>query len=187
MKSDREQDGWFGLVQTVMVELADCSEREGAQTLGPRTPLYTLRYDVHGKRVGERSYSSLHRESAAGDCVATHDTEGNIRALFCFTNGEFLNKVIPTYDDNNRVIKELFCDALGNPRYQREHEYDLRGNPTKMTYTKANGIISDKLKYENEYDASGNLIKVTTLKWSTENGKSFYKPTIIIYRTITYY
>lgn len=187
MKSDREHDGLVGPVQAVVIELEDCSEQEGDQTFGPRTPLLTLRYDVGGKRVGERSYSSLHRESAAGDCVATNDTEGKIGALFCFANGRFLNKVMPTYDDNNRIIKELFCDALGNPSYQREHEYDLRGNPIRMTYAKMDGTISDKLKYENEYDSVGNLIKTTILRWSTENGNSFYKPTTITHRTITYY
>jgi hypothetical protein len=187
MKTQREQEGWLGPVGTVVVEMADFLERGGTQILGPRVPLFTLRYDIKGKRVEEKTYYSLHRESGANDCVTSHDTKGNTSALFCFSNGEFLYKVIPTYDSNKRVIKELFCDAMGNPHYKREHEYDARGNPIEMSHSEVNGTIVNKLKYENEYDSVGNLTKVTVFKWSTSNGESFYKPLMVNYQTITYY
>jgi hypothetical protein len=187
MKTQREQEGWVGSVRSVVVETADFLEQGETQSLGPRVPLFTLRYDIEGKRVGEKTYYSLHMESGSGDCVPSHDAKGNTSALFCFSNGEFLYKVIPTYDSNKRVVQELFCDATGKPHYRREHEYDARGNPIEMSYSEADGTIVNKLKYENEYDSVGNLTKVTVFKWSTGKGESFYKPVMVNYQTLTYY
>jgi hypothetical protein len=187
MKTQREQEGWLGPVRAVVVEMADFLERGGTQTLGPRVPLFTLEYDIQGKLVGEKTCYILHGESGVNDCITRYDTEGNISALFCFSGGEFLYKVIPTYDSNKRVVEELFCDAMGNPRYKREHKYDARGKPVEMSHCEINGTIVNKLKYDNEYDSVGNLIKVTILKLVDHGGKSSYKPVSVHFQTVTYY
>jgi hypothetical protein len=187
MKSDREQDGLVGLVRHVVAEMAVFLEQGQRQTLGARVPLFTLQYNTRGKRVGERNYYYLHGESGVGDFVTHQDKASNKFELFCFSNGEFLYKVIPTYDSNNKVVDELFYEATGNLLYRRMHEYDVRGNPIAMSLIAASGTVIDKLKYENEYDIAGNLIKVTILKWSSQGGELSFKPIMVNYRTITYF
>lgn len=187
MKTDREQEGWLGSVKTVIVEKADFLEEADMPALDSREPLFIVHYDIQGRKVNQNTYYHMHGESNPNDFATNYDTEGNISALFCFSKGEFLYKVIPTYDNNKRVVKELFCDAMGNPHYRRDHEYDVRGNPIEMSYSEANGAIINKLKYDNEYDSVGNLIKVTIHKWVNHGGKPFYKPISIHFQNITYH
>ncbi len=186
MKTQREQEGWVGPVRTVAVAMAHFIEEGETQKLGPPVPLFTLRYDIQGRRVGQKTFYSVHREAGPADYVTRYDAKGN-SALFCFSNGEFLYKVIPAYDGNKRLVKELFCDAMGNLRYTRSHKYDARGNAIEMTYSNAKQTIVNRLRYENEYDSLRNLTKTTVFEWTPGGGEPSYKPIMVNYQTINYY
>jgi hypothetical protein len=185
MKSEREQDGWFGLVQFVVVEMAEYLDQDGRQTLGRRVPLFTLEYDTEGKRVAEKTYYSLHGTSDVNECLLRQSVDGSRNALFCFSGGEFVYKVIQNFDAHGRIVSELFSDIMGKPHHKREQKYDVHGNPVEMSLTTPTGTVVDRIKYENEYDAVDNLIKVKILKWILDDGR--YKPIMVNYQTVTYY
>ena len=65
---------------------------------------------------------------------------------------------------------------------------DEKGNQIEETsFETRDGSIRDKYSRTYEFDARGNWIKRTTSKWVTKDGKSYYAPAYVDYRTITYY
>lgn len=67
---------------------------------------------------------------------------------------------------NGKLVAQRRIDSEGHPALEVKLEL-----PAGLTY---------------EFDAQGNWIKRTTSKWMTKDGKSFYAPAWVDYRTITY-
>ena len=127
----------------------------------------------------------------------------------------YSNKFTFQYDDQKRLIEKAWLQNngelsikyvykySGNPANQREElvyssdgslnqRYisilDDKGNEVEQTsFETKDGSIRGKYKYAYEFDAQRNWIKRTTSKWVTKDGKSYYAPAYVDYRTITYY
>lgn len=79
------------------------------------------------------------------------------------TQGELASKTIQTFDDNGNLIESVFQILQPN-------------------------ILEYKTAYKYEaFDSKGNWTKRILSEWITEEGKSFYEPIKIYYRTFTYY
>jgi hypothetical protein len=63
--------------------------------------------------------------------------------------------------------------------------YDEKGNKTEEDFY--NPDLRRKETYAYEGDSTGNWIRRTTSTWVTKFGKSYFEPSLVTYRTITYY
>ena len=127
----------------------------------------------------------------------------------------YSNKFTFQYDDQKRLIEKAWLmnngqlsiryvyKYSGNPANQREdlvytadgslnQRYlsvlDDKGNEVEQTsFETRDGSVRGKYKYVYEFDAKGNWIKRTTSRWTTKDGKSYYAPAYVDYRTISYY
>jgi len=127
----------------------------------------------------------------------------------------YSNKFTFQYDDHKRLIEKAWLmnngqlsiryvyKYSGDPANQREElvytadgsinqrylsVLDDKGNEVEQTsFETRDGSIRAKYKYAYEFDAKGNWIKRATSKWTAKDGKSYYAPAYVDYRTITYY
>jgi hypothetical protein len=127
----------------------------------------------------------------------------------------FSNKFTFQYDDQKRLIEKAWISNngrlsiryvykyTGNPANQREELVysadgslnqrslsilDDQGNEVEQTsFETRDGSVRGRYSYAYESDSKGNWIKRTTSKWVTKDGKSYYAPASVDYRTITYY
>jgi hypothetical protein len=127
----------------------------------------------------------------------------------------YSNKFTFQYDEQKRLVEKSWISSngelwiryvykyTGNPASQREtldysangslnrHYLSLlddKGNEVEQTsFETRNGSIQDKYSYTYEFDGRGNWIKRITSKWVTKDGKSYFAPSYVDYRTITYY
>jgi len=127
----------------------------------------------------------------------------------------YSNKFTFQYDDQKRLIeKSWFMNNgqlsiryvykySGKPAKQREdlvysadgslNQRDLsildeKGTEVERTsFETKDGSIRNKYSYAYEFDGKGNWIKRSTSKWVTKDGRSYYAPAHVDYRTITYY
>ena len=81
--------------------------------------------------------------------------------------------------------------AVPGPRVSNQKSINHEYNPPPMMMPP--GEAEKKrdtrylVKYEYKYDAKGNWIKRTTKEWDTKDGRSFYEPSYVTYRRISYY
>jgi len=99
-----------------------------------------------------------------------HDFKNNQDEESCFSSGHLYYKSISTLNDKGNVIERTSY----RPKTAAE------GDSNSVT-------ASERYAYAYEFDASGNWIKQTSSKWVTKDGRSYYEPSSVYYRTITYY
>lgn len=187
MKTDREQHGLLGPVQSIRLEIARFLIKGSEWVEGPRVPLTTTGYDVEGKKVGESDHSFIGTVSDSDDYVTSYDTEGKATERSCYRDGILQSKELLACDNQGRIIEELFCGADSIPKYRRTFKYDMQGEPIERAYYKADGTLIHKYVHANEYDSVGNVIKTVISRLDARDNNSTYEPTLIMYKIITYY
>jgi hypothetical protein len=105
------------------------------------------------------------------------------------SNGEPDNRW--TYEWKGTELTENIYDELGKLNRGYVHVFDQKGNEIEEQEIHGSRFGSRhgetrQFKYET-FDKNGNWTKQITLKPAIEDGKEFYKPSYITYRTITYY
>lgn len=100
--------------------------------------------------------------------------------------GKLALRYVYKYTGNQK--EEFVYSADGKLNQHYLYTLDDKGNKIEETVFEApSGSIRDKYSYSYEFDAKGNWIKQTTSKWVTKDGRSYYEPSSVDYRTITYY
>jgi antitoxin component YwqK of YwqJK toxin-antitoxin module len=171
----------------------ETSSYEPTGSLSSKT---TYTYDDEGKLIEEVSYNSfglLHTR------LFTYDDKGNLTEEEVYgPGGDFKYRSEHTYDDQGRRMATTNYDtrdpALGIEK--TVETYDANGNILELTtyYTEKVGDEEDrpipppaKRVYTYEFDTHGNWIKQTQTLCTAETGKPVCEPSMVTYRTITYY
>ena len=111
-----------------------------------------------------------------------------IETILYASNGKIITRTTYEYKDNQYEQSVYTADGKLNQKYiykidkygQILERFDFDILPNKPYGDK-------KYSYVYEFDKKGNWIKKTTSKEVTKNGKTFFKPLYVYYRTITYY
>ncbi len=111
-----------------------------------------------------------------------------IEKQLIFNNGKPSNRSVYNFTGNQ--VEQLIYTGDGELNQRYVVTLDEKGNEIEeINYdlSKQKFYGDRKYSYAYEFDGKGNWTKRTTSKWTTENGKSFYKPSSVSYRTITYF
>jgi hypothetical protein len=117
------------------------------------------------------------------------DQKRLIEKAWLLNNGELSIKYVYKYSGNPaNQREELVYSSDGSLNQRYLSILDEKGNEVEQTsFETRDGSIRSKNKYAYEFDAKGAWIKRTTSKWHTQDGKSYYAPAYVDYRTISYY
>lgn len=135
-----------------------------AQVEPPSDSRYSMSYEKKYK-AGKLIEEILYRSNGKVITRTTYEYKDNqIEQLVYTADGKLNQKYVYLTDKNGQVLERSDFDILSNKPYGDK-----------------------KYSYVYEHDKQGNWIKKTTSKEVTEDGKTFYKPLYVYYRTITYY
>ena len=139
-----------------------CLAKEGiARTVGQGNLTEEALYDVGSSSIKSRS---VHTYNAQGHKIEiTH---------YDFTHGPGLgiDRTVETYDANGNILELI--------TYYTEKVGDEADKPIPPP---------SKRIYTYEWDAYGNWVKQTQTLCTSETGKPVYEPSMVTYRTISYY
>ena len=114
------------------------------------------------------------------------DQKRLIEKSWLFSNGELSIRYVYKYSGNQREEFVYSKDGSLNQHYLLI--LDPKGNEIEETsFDTRDSSVRDKYSYTYEFDTQRNWIKRTTSKWVKKDGKSFFTPAYVDYRTITYY
>ena len=124
----------------------------------------------------------------------------------------YSNKFDFKYDSQKRLVEKTWINNAGKLQIRYVYKYsgrqreewvyseegslnqhylsvlDDKGNRVEWTiFEIRDGTVESRHSYAYEFDAKGNWTKRTSSKWVTKDGRSFYEPANVYYRTITYY
>jgi hypothetical protein len=126
---------------------------------------WVFRHDQNGNRIEEALYGH------------NRNSLSNVQTL--------LSTYTHTYDDmGNKVESNMI--VRGALYYKWEYTNDEKGNVLEMTCYKRNKF-DQRMAYDYKFDGRGNWIRRITGKAVTKNGRTYYEPIEVTYRTITYY
>ncbi|HSB11065.1 MAG TPA: hypothetical protein VLM38_16370 [Blastocatellia bacterium] len=117
-----------------------------------------LRYDAQGRRIEEER----------------HDDDGRIR------------RMLYTRDASGHIVQTIrYWDGERGPR--ATFTYDADGNVfERVNYNGTEGVEGIE-RYSYEFDGAGNWIKRTTSRGVLRRGQITFEPSLVTYRTLTYY
>lgn len=152
-------------------------------------------YDDKGHLTAETSSDAA---GFMGETGYTYDDKGNLIEETIYGPGlNIKGRAVHTYDAQGHRISTTTHDthdgALGIDKVVTT--YDAKGNILEETthYTEKVGMEDRpvlppaKWVYTYELDAQGNWIKQTRTDCSSESGEPVCEPSLVTYRTITYY
>lgn len=160
---------------------------------------YTYTYDAQGNLIEWETFqlddskpvygNSLTRyrydESGHRIETSTYQREGAALKPYDFRLGYY--KVISLYNAKGKQIAANYI-GLDEKLYRTQVIiYNDQDDEVESAEYNADGTVHSRTAYAYEYDKQGNWIKQTTSGWVTEDGKSFFRPTEVDYRTITYF
>lgn len=129
-----------------------------------KDPRYDLKFENIFDARGRLKESKYYRNDGELSSKTMTRYEGNkVETLNYNKQGELVSKSLQTLDDKGNLIESV-SQTLKPQNPERQYSY----------------------KYES-FDAKGNWTKRILSEWVTEEGKSFYKPVKIHYRTFNYY
>lgn len=130
----------------------------------------------------------------------TYDDRGKLTEETVYgPGGDIKVESVHIYDAQGRKIQTIDKDPAHDPGLGIDKvvtTYDTKGNIIEMTtyYTRRAGdeeerpvSLPNKRVYTYEFDARGNWVKRTWTLCSSESGKPVCEPSLVTYRTITYY
>lgn len=114
------------------------------------------------------------------------DKKRLIEKIWIGNDGKLWLRYVYKYSGNQR--EELVYSADGSLNQRYVSALDGKGNEIEETiFEVRDGTVRSKHSYAYEFDAKGNWTKRTSSKWVTKDGRSYYEPENVYYRTITYY
>lgn len=116
-----------------------------------------------------------------------YDAGGRLVEQALYRNdGELSSRRLYKYEGDKR--EELFYTADGKLNQRYVYTFDAEGRATEWAvYEPRDGSVRSRSSYAYEFDARGNWVKRTTSEWVTKDGRSFFEPSYVTHRTITYY
>lgn len=109
-----------------------------------------------------------------------------VEKLLFGNDGKLRLRYVYNYKGNQK--EELVYKADGELNQRYLSVLDKRGNEVEETsFNVKDDSVRSKYSYSYEFDSKGNWIKRVTSKWVTKDGKSYFEPAWVTYRTITYY
>lgn len=154
-------------------------------------------YDVLGRLSEQITCDAV---SCFDKIAYTYDSQGNlIEESFYYPDSSSIKlRLVHTYDEQGRRTQTESYDTHG-PALGVEktvETYDAKGNILELItyYTEKIGDEEgkpipppSKMVYTYEWDAHGNWVKQTQTLCISESGKLVCEPSMVTYRTITYY
>jgi hypothetical protein len=134
-------------------------------------------YDGDGTLLGRQAYDADFKE-------------GKSESLSYGADGTYLGKTVsPIFTDEgeNKGSERIYYNADGSLERRDSLTYNEGGRIVERAGFKADGTLEYKWRAVYEFDSRGNWTKETKQTWVTKNGKSFFEPMLVTYRTITYY
>lgn len=111
-----------------------------------------------------------------------------IEEIIYGNNGTAWSRQVSNYKDNQLEFLVYSADGTLNRKFVST--LDKKGlvvGETSFDVKTDKPYADRKRSYAYEFDRKGNWIKKTTSNEATENGKTFFKPLYVYYRTISYY
>jgi YD repeat-containing protein len=107
------------------------------------------------------------------------------------SNGKLWTKYVYNYKGNQKETLAYDEEGTINPKHSLNQKHvatlDARGNEVEESYYDVSkNTVDEKYSYTYEFDARGNWIKRTTSKWVKKDGKEYFEPYSVTYRTINY-
>lgn len=198
MSKQPNRDGKYSELARALIEKVTF-DISGKEISGPRIP-YSCATGALSEilQKHERSYDDKGR--------VLEDTTHS-------STGKMIDKTTYEYDLQGNVITLVKYGADGVAQYTWKNEFDTASNQTKAQYYGQGGILTKSTEYKfneqgqmiemaefngdgtlrrktstaYEYDLQGNWIKSIESEFITEGEKSFFKPTRIDYRFISYH
>jgi hypothetical protein len=116
-----------------------------------------------------------------------YDDKGNLIEEIVYGNEGKL-RVRDVYNLKGKQREKLTYSGDGSLISRHVSILDDKGSVTEaISYNAKDDSVRDRYSYSDEYDAQGNWIRETTSKWVKKDGKEYFEPAWITYRTITYY
>ncbi len=157
-KSDLEQAGLRGSVQTVKTEITEFTIRDGKNVEGPRLPVQTVDYDARGNRTRRVDFNR--DGSVAQTIVYNYDAEGRRTGYEDYLPGlTAARKHIYVLDQTGKRVEYKIVQPTGKAGDEKYlYKYDAGGNLIAEELQHKSSLIS---RNENTYDAQGRLITQT--------------------------
>lgn len=161
---------------------------------------------IDGKRVSKSGYLKYSYNPPPPIAVSSAQVEPPSDSHYSmsyekkYKNGKLTEEIL--YRNNGKVITRRIYEYKNKNIEESVYTADGKLNQKYIYLTDKNGQILERsdfdiipnkpygdkrYSYNYEFDKQGNWIKKTASKEVTENGKTFFKPLYIYYRTITYF
>jgi hypothetical protein len=116
-----------------------------------------------------------------------YDSEGRrVETDWYENDGRVFSRDFYEYDVNGHQVKHKSYGGDGSPGIEKTFLYDNKGNVKEAINHPPFGK-DGRYSYEYKFDSTGNWIRRASSKWVTKDGKSYFEPFEITYRSITYY
>jgi len=157
-RSDLEQAGLRGPVQTVAIEVAEFTVSDGKNVEGPRVPVQTVSYDDRGNRTKRVDFNR--DGSVAQTIVYNYDTEGRSTGYEEHTPGlSNARKHIYVLDQDGKRVEYKIMQPTGSAADEKYvYKYDGNGNRIAEDLFHKTSLVS---RNENAYDTQGRLVTQT--------------------------
>ncbi|MFQ5950254.1 MAG: hypothetical protein ACE5J1_06170 [Nitrospiria bacterium] len=139
-KTDKEKERLLGPVKTVLIEMAEMSEKDGKWVAGTRMPWTSTTYDSQGRRIEEDQLYN--------------DEPLNFKSVFI-------------YDANGRLKEGVEYDYQGVIAFTWSYIHETETKMIEERYRPDGSLFSKSIYL---YDPEGNLIEETRSHTQTANG-----------------
>lgn len=153
-------------------------------TVSTYTTRYKYKYDAKGKRIERIGL----REDGADSWrdVYAYDARGTLSSITVY-NADGKRTRVSSYDSRGNEVSTAYYAADGKQNFRSTYTYDNKDNRIEAAYFRGSDIVTEKYSYNYEFDARSNWTKRVAMRWVTKDGKSYYEPYTVDYRTIIYY
>ena len=128
-KSDREQDGIKGSIQTVRSERMQLVNKDGKWIEIPDSlTISTWIYDAKGRLIEDAEY--LADYSPDTKSVSIYDSKGNLIERQSYQHDILVSRIVSTYDESGREVERIESDPKGKTKDRFIDKYDEKGTLT---------------------------------------------------------
>jgi antitoxin component YwqK of YwqJK toxin-antitoxin module len=154
-------------------------------------------YDSRGNLTETVYYDAF--DTIVHKVVYTYNDKGNLAEEEIYGSSGIKGRAVYTYDAQGNRTEKAYSDLAHGPGLgidRTVETYDANGNILELItyYTQKAGDPEEreipppsKFIYTYEWDTHGNWVKQTQTLCTSESGKPVCEPSLVTYRTITYY
>lgn len=148
-----------GPVESVRVEKAQLTYRDGRQVAGPRVLLSETTYGVGGRKIAQVSYDAGGAPRVRH--VFTYDARGALSEMTSYApDGTFLRKTVYDYVDGGQTVEQVSYGPGGKPGGRVLRRRDASGREVSFEEFDDAGALSVKVILT--YDDEGGIRELTT-------------------------